>query len=128
MVLHWQKIAVVHRIMFLYHDLELNYEEVDWRLIPHLDWNIKIFPYIKCGIVVSNDTDVLALLTYYFKDFNSERLEQLWLEIGTGTNKVLLPVRILCRKLGEKLCSNLIKAHIGLRCDYLSKIGTKKAH
>ena len=43
------------------HDLELNYEEADWRLIPHLDWNIKIFPYIKCGIVVSNVTDVLVL-------------------------------------------------------------------
>ena len=110
------------------HDLELNYEEADWRLIPHLDWNIKIFPYIKCGIVVSNDTDVLVLLTYYFKHFNAEGLEQLWLEIGTGTNKVLLPVHILYRKLGEKLCRNLLKAHIGTGCcNYFSKIGTKKS-
>jgi len=108
-------------------ELQFNYEEADWRIIPHLQWNSSCFPSVKSSLVVSNDSDVLVLLVHYFEELNQNGLEQLWLEIGTGSNKVLLPVHILCQKLGKDQCRNLLKVHLGTGCDYLSKLGTKKS-
>lgn len=85
-------------------ELELNYEEADWRLIPHIHWNVMLFPSCECAVTISNDTVVLVLLIHYFRDFNQGGLQQLWLEIGTRANKSLIPVHILCSRLGEDLC------------------------
>ena len=58
-------------------ELQLDYEESDWRIVPHLLWNIKNFFASKCAIVILNDTDVVVLLThYYYYEFKHCGLEQ----------------------------------------------------
>ena len=87
---------------FVIPELELNYEEADCRLIPHIHWNVLSFPSCDCAVTISNDTDVLVLLIHYFQEWNQDGLQQLWFEIGTGASKSLIPVHILCSRLVGK--------------------------
>lgn len=103
----------------------LNHEEADFRIIPHLKWNCTLFPEYSTAIVVSKDTDILVLLVHYLKVFSLYGLKQLWMQIGQGDNKILLPIHILCERIGIGMCESLLKCHLGSGCDYLSKIGTK---
>ena len=104
-------------------ELAVEYEEADWRIIPgpHIDWNSVIFEEHTTAIVVSNDTGVLVLLIHYMNLFRFHGLRQLWVQAG----QVLLPVHVLCDRIGTGLCKTLLKCHIGTGCDYMSKVGRK---
>ena len=106
-------------------DLTLEIEEADLRIIPHIAWNIKRNINIKNFIVISRDTDVIVLLSFYFKQFSELGVMRVWIVIGIGEKKRFLPIHRLYSILGEDFCHILLKLHIGTGCDYLSKIGTK---
>lgn len=76
---------------------------------------------------MANDTDVLALLLFYVKQFNAKGMEELWLLVGTSTKKRFIPVHTLAERLGEDMSRCVLKAHLGTGCDYLSKMCTKRA-
>ena len=107
-------------------ELQLPFEEADMRLIPHIQWDV-----INCSrssvTVVSDDTDVLILLLFYFKHFSQNGLQKLYLQKGRGSNKKMFPIHTMYSNLGEQFCKTLLKAHLGTGADYLSKIGTKKS-
>ena len=106
-------------------ELALNHEEVDLRIIPHLNWSANSFPERKRAIVVSKDTDILVLLVHYMKSLKLNGINEVWMLTGQGDNKYLLTIHKPCDRLGEELCQSLLKCHLGSGCDYLSKIGTK---
>ena len=108
-------------------NLTLEFEEADWRIIPHIQWNLINRPGDKKYVVLSKDTDVFVYLLFYMNVFRDNGLEELWMAVGTGERRTFLPMHRLADKLGPRLCKALLKAHIGTGCDYLSKVGTKKA-
>ncbi len=59
--------------------------------------------------------------------FKMHGLKELWMQTGSGSNKTMLPIHTMCEKMGSNMCKTLLKCHIGSGCDYLSKVGTKKA-
>ena len=80
---------------------------------------------IKNVIVISSDTDVLVLLIHYFRRFNSEGLQKMWLRVGKKENRRFIPIHTVSDRIGSSLTQTLLKAHIGTGCDYISKVGTK---
>jgi hypothetical protein len=60
--------------------LDSNIEEADLRLIPHCANNV------MCGykriVVLSNDTDVLVLLLYFWNLMSTSGLNELWMRVG----------------------------------------------
>ena len=93
------------------------------RLITHLKWNLLKFPSCKEAFVESNESEVVILL-FFLKDLG---LEKLWIHNGKGKIADYLLVHdIVFDNLSVRFCRVLLKAHIGPRCEYLSKIGNKK--
>ena len=66
-------------------ELQVPYEEADMRLIPHIQYGVTKFSRTSVT-VISDDTDVLILLLFYFKDFNGHGLQNLFLLKGRGDN------------------------------------------
>ena len=107
-------------------ELNLQLEEADLRLIPHIGWDILTFKR-KCITVISEDTDVLVLLLHYFESLTKLGLQFLYLQMGRGEKRRMLPVHKMYLNLGKDLCATVLKAHIGSGCDHLSKLGTKRS-
>ena len=95
------------------------------RIIPHIKW--ALINGAENLLVLSNDTDVLALLLYYLSTYKEYGLKQLWIRIGSGEKQRFIPVHTLGKKLGPELCKVVLKLHIDTGCDYLSQVGTKKS-
>ena len=77
--------------------------------------------------MISNDTDTVTRLLYFFSEFQKRGLKELWVEFGKGERKRYLPLHILAERLGQELCRVVVKAHILTGDDSISKIGTKHA-
>ncbi len=101
-----------------------NMEEADMRIMPHILWDVINFSR-KSLIVVSEDTDVVILLLFYYKEFQQRGLEKIFIKLGRSDNKRMLPIHEVYTKLGYNFCKGMLKAHLGTGCDYLSKVGTK---
>ena len=102
--------------------LNLNIEDSDQRLIPHIHWSLQ--GGHKHIVVVSNDRDVLVLLIHYYKKFLRMGIQKLWIRVGKGDERRFIPVHTLYNRLGP-LRKVLLATHIGTGCDYFSKLGTK---
>ena len=100
-------------------------EEADNRLISHIAWSVE--RGCKRILVLSNDTDSIALILRYLPEFKCKGLCELWNEIGTGEHRRKIPLHTLHGKIGDALCRVIIKAHILTGNDEVSKIGTKHA-
>ena len=98
--------------------LTLRIEESDMRIIPRIKW--ALINGAENILVLSNDTDVLALLLYYLFTYKEYGLKQLWIRVGSGNNQRFIPVHVLGEKLGPELCKVILKLHIGTGCDYQS--------
>ena len=48
-------------------------------------------------IVLSNDTDVVILLLYYFEKFSDAGLHELWIRYGTQDKTRFIPIHILAK-------------------------------
>ena len=101
-------------------------EEADSRMILHINWSVTFQKY-KNFVVLSNDTDVLVLILHYFKQFKHHGIEKLWIRMGTGASKRLIPIHHLYQRMPRPLVKVLLAAHFGTGCDTLSKLGTKLA-
>jgi len=106
-------------------ELYSSIEEADARTVPHILWAVQ--NGCKRAIVLSNDTDTVALLLYHINTFMKSGLEELWIRIGTGEKRRFLPLHELFQKKGEIFCKAVLKAHILTGEDCMSKIGTKNA-
>ena len=51
------------------------------------------------------DTDVVVIAIALFSRLNSNKL---WIEFGTGNNKVFYPVHLICNNLGSEKCKALL--------------------
>ena len=100
-------------------------EEADDRLVIHCAWEISRGG--KRLLVMSNDTDTVTRLLYFFSEFQKRGLEELWIEFGIGERRRYLPLHVLAPRLGPELCKVIVKAHILTGDDAVSKIGTKHA-
>ena len=98
-------------------------EEADLRLIPHISKAID--ENYRRVVVVSNDTDVVALILYYMPRFILAGLSELWVRFGSGNSSRFLPMHQFAYQLGQKMCTVIMKAHILTGCDVTSKVGTK---
>ena len=96
--------------------LTLRIEESDMRIIPHIKW--ALINGAENIMVLSNDTDVLALLLYYLSTYKEYGLKQVWIRVGSGNNQRFISVHVLEEKLGPELCKVILKLHIGTGCDY----------
>ena len=63
--------------------LSLFLEEADTQIIPHMYYNI--LNGYKQIAVISNDTDVFALIIHYMSLFFDKGINELWLKFGTGS-------------------------------------------
>ncbi|MES9884561.1 MAG: hypothetical protein ABW185_27265 [Sedimenticola sp.] len=100
-------------------------EEADCMLISHIAWSVER----GCDrvVVISNDTDSIALILRYMTVFKTKGLKELWIEYGTGEHRRKIPLHTLHVRLGADTCSILIKAHVLSGDDAVSKVGTKHA-
>ena len=81
------------------HDLQLDIEEADIRLIPHA---LHAEQYvIKYVVILSNNTDVVVLEIHYvcFSMFHCCVLIELWLRVGVGDTARYISLHTLTRKL-----------------------------
>ena len=76
-------------------------------------------------VVLSNDTDVLVLLIYYYSMLKPHGLKELWMRGGVGDSTRYIPVHTLAIKLGTCLCRVLPAMHQLTGSDSTSKFGTK---
>ena len=60
-------------------ELTFDYEEADWRVIPHLDWNIRHQQNLTTSVVVSKDTDILVYFIHYMSAFRAHGMKELWM-------------------------------------------------
>ena len=104
-------------------ELKNSIEEADYRLVPHVNWAAQ--HNTKKVVLLSNDTDVIAIMLQYIETFKSNGLSELWIQFGTGEKQRLLPLHTLQKRLGPDLSRVLVKAHLASGNDALSKIGTK---
>ena len=76
--------------------------------------------------MVSEDTDVLVLLLHYFEKFHSLGLQNLFLQLGKGEKRRMLPVHIMFERFGKDFCQEILSAHLATGSDHLSKVGSKR--
>ena len=98
---------------------------LDMRILPHIKWSL--INGAENLLVLSNDTDVLALLLYYLSIYKEYGLKQIWIRIGSGEKQRLIPVHTLGKMFGPELCKVVLKPLIGTGWDYLSQVVTKKS-
>ena len=106
-------------------DLDNHIEEADMRIKRHIAKSFE--SGLKNVVVVSNVTDVSALLLHYIPLFTKSGLTELWLKFGVGPKVRLIHLHILIARLDQNFLDVLLKAHILTGCDVTSKIGTKSA-
>ena len=106
-------------------DLDNHIEEADMRIKRHSANSIE--SGLKNVVVVSNVTDLCALLLHYTPLFIKSGLTELWLKYGVGPKVRLIHLHILIARLDQNFLDVLLKAHILTGCDVTSKIGTKSA-
>ena len=101
-------------------------EEADARLVAHVDWAVHLK---KCErvVILSNDTDTVALLLRYMPYSQALGLKELWQQYGTGEKRRMLLLHQATSKLGAPLAKVVIKAHILTGDDCMCKVGTKDA-
>ena len=104
-------------------ELSLFLEEADTRIIPHIYYNI--LNGSKRTVVISNDTDVFALILHYMSLFFDKEINELWLKFGTGSYTRMLPMHIMYSNIGREMCSVILRLHMLTGCDVTSKIGNK---
>ena len=101
-------------------------EEGEPHCILHIDWAV-CMKNAQWVIVLSNDTDMFALLTYYMPYFKSVGVKEMWQQYGVGDNRRRLPIHQVLTVLGEVRCKAILKAHILTEEDCPGNIGTKHA-
>ena len=106
-------------------ELNSKIEEADQRLIPHIHYSIT--QGAKRSVVISNDTDVFALLIHYLPDFLGLDLQELWIMFGVGDKTRFLALHLLLYKIGVPRCKVIYKTHILTGADLTSKIGSKQS-
>ena len=106
-------------------ELNAKNEEADQRFVPHIRYSIS--QGAKESIVISNDTDVFALLISRLPDFLGLGLQDLWIMFGFGDKARFLPLHLLLYKIGVLKCKVIYKAHILPVSDSTSKINSKKS-
>ena len=105
-------------------DLDIDIEEADLRIIPHVSKLVsRNFTNI---VVISNDTDVLILLLHYLPQFIENGLEEIWVKFGAGGHSGFIPLHVMYNNMNKESHSVTLKAHILTGFDATSKIGTKK--
>ena len=97
--------------------LDSDIEEADLRIIPHAV-NVATNGH-KCIVILSNDTDVLILVLYYWRLIHGKGVEEVWMRAGTGDSTRFIPVHILAAELGS-LCQVLPARHCLTGCDVTS--------
>ena len=100
-------------------------EEADCRLVPHSKWAVDSGS--KRLLILSNDTDSVALLLRFISVLKGAGLKELWVEFGHSEKRRKIPIHILHERLGNELSRVLFKAHCITGNDVVSKIGTKHA-
>ena len=106
-------------------ELDSRIEEADARTVPHIFWAAQ--KGCERAIILSNDTDTVALLLYHMGTFLNAGLKELWIQVGTGGKRRFLALHDFFHKKGAIMCKAVLKAHILTGEDCMSKIGTKLA-
>jgi len=108
-----------------YPSLDYSLEEADVRIIPHCLDSVR--SGLKRLFILSNDTDVLVIATYFLHCFKSNGLIELWLRAGKGQQTRYIPLHVLAKNLGQPMCDVLPAVHTLTGCDVTSKLGIKSA-
>ena len=69
----------------------------------------------------------VARLLHFVPDFREHGLKELWVEFGVGEHRRHLPLHVMADRLGVRLSRVIVKAHVLMGDDAVSKIGTKHA-
>ncbi|KAL7292083.1 hypothetical protein TKK_0014358 [Trichogramma kaykai] len=102
--------------------LQNNHLEADTRIFTHAHYNFQRGSQI---IIHSIDTDVFILGIYYWKYFESQGCDGLFIKIhGPKSRTLACPVAAMY--LPTHICTILPALHAFSGCDSTSKIGTKK--
>ena len=72
-------------------------EEADSRVIPHVEWAIK--DGCEKAVVISHDTDTIAILLHDICVFKVCGLQELWAQYGTEEKRRMIPLHVLHLKL-----------------------------
>ena len=85
--------------------LDSSLEEADVRIIPHCLDSLR--SGLKRLLILSNDTDVLVIATYFLECFKSNGLIELWFRAGKGQQTRYIPLHVLADNLGQSMCEVL---------------------
>lgn len=106
-------------------ELNVDIEEADQHIIPHMMHDIQ--KRTSKIIVLSPDTDVFVMLMYYWDEFKSSGLSELWVKRGCGDSISYIPIHLLASIVGLDFCKVLPAVHTLPGCDYISKVGSKRS-
>ena len=94
-----------------------NHEEADTRVFLHVNYmSLKGHSKITVRTV---DTDVLVIAASVFARSN-ERLEELWIDFGTGKHRQFVPIHVIFSNLGQSKALGLPFLHAFTGCDSVS--------
>ena len=102
--------------------MDLTIEEADVRLVSHAIHATQTGA--KRLVILSGDTDVMVLATYFNTDLKTNGLSELWMRAGVGDSIRYIPLPLIFKRKPE-LCSVLPALHILTGCYTTSKVGTK---
>ena len=77
-------------------------EEADSHVISHVERAIK--DDCERAVVISKNTNTIALLLHYICVFKVCGLQELWVQYGTGEKRRMIPLHVLHLKLGYVFC------------------------
>ena len=95
-----------------------NHEEADTRVFIHVA-NLVLNGHFKL-LIKTVDTDVMILAISAFATLQNKGLCELWLEFGTGNNKRLVPIHMICARIGTEKSMSLPFFHAVTGCDQVS--------
>ncbi len=87
---------VVHAQISL--SLLVGIEEADEQVVPYVQLAVR--KGVDKVVVLSNDTDTIAVLLYYIPRFSQIGLKELWLQYGTDEHSRMLPLHHLYDQQG----------------------------
>ena len=64
--------------------------------------------------ITTNDNYAVVIAIALFSRLN---LNEIWIEFGTGNNKVFYPVHLICNNLGSEKCKAVLFFHVFTGCD-----------
>ena len=102
---------------------QCNQDDADTQVFLHA---MQLAKQYKRIMIITVDTDLVVI---GLSVFSKLKVEELWIQLGTGINRKWIPIHAYASQLGENVCRALPFWYAFSGCDTTSQFaGRKKSH